>query len=157
MLWVGSRVMGRAGRLSWVAVMGGMALAASLGVACDGGSGRRGARRPAPSARERAAVVKVVEQLRSNDASGFDPASWAAAADHAAVIPTGGKLTVDAKTSDVRDDTASVDATLSVPGGASQREWLFLHKANGVWLVYASLPLETAESPTPSTTTASAP
>ncbi|MEO6469246.1 MAG: hypothetical protein ABIP21_09100 [Acidimicrobiia bacterium] len=94
-------------------------------------------------AKERRAIIARVKSLRTGDSKGFDPAAWAAATDQQAVLPIGATLTPDPKRWELHGEAASIDATLTVPGQSPQRLWVLLHKRDGKWLVYGSMPLDT--------------
>jgi hypothetical protein len=112
-----------------------------VGCACEGDEPAAQTTTTAP-ADDTAEVVAVVESLTAGSPAGFDPAAWADATDQAAVLPTGATVEVVEDSTVFEGDTATVDVTVAAPGSEPQAHWLFLHKVDGGWLVYGSMPLE---------------
>lgn len=88
------------------------------------------------------AATKVIEGVRPASPIGFEPAVWEQASDKDAVLPAGATLEVVPSTWDIRGDVASVDVTMTVPGKADQRHWLFLRRHGVRWLISGSMPLD---------------
>jgi hypothetical protein len=115
-----------------------------LSVGCSCSEGEAGTKRSAMPAQEADAIAasQVVESLEPGSPAGFDPAAWADAADQASVLPLGATLEVLDGATVVKGDQASVDALIATPGQSATRHWVFLHRVDGEWLVFGSLPLE---------------
>lgn len=97
---------------------------------------------PDPLDRDRAAVVKVIESLRTGSPEGFDPEVWAQATDPTAVLPEGATLDVNRGSVIVDGRTAAADVVMSVPGEDAIRYWVFARRADDEWVVYGSMELE---------------
>lgn len=97
---------------------------------------------PDPLERDRAAVVELIESLRPGSPVGFDPEVWAQAADTDAVLPEGATLEVEPDSVIVDGDTATADVVMSVPGREATRNWVFVRRLDGEWVVYGSMELE---------------
>lgn len=89
-----------------------------------------------------AEVAGVVEAVRPNDPVGFDPAVLATADDAAAILPAGSRIEVRPGSTVVSGDEATVDADVVTPGAPNVPTWVFLHRVDGRWLIYGTLPLE---------------
>ena len=90
-------------------------------------------------------VTSVVDSLKPGEPAGFDPQAWSDAVNQQAVLPPGATLTLIRDSVVVTGNEASVDVTMEVPGQPATRNWLFLHKLDGEWLIYGTLPLDTSE------------
>jgi hypothetical protein len=88
-----------------------------------------------------AAVALAIDALTPGDPAGFAPEVLEEVDDVASILPPGATLDADAASIVVDGDAATVDATLTMPDGSTERHWVLLDRRDDAWLVVLTIPL----------------
>jgi hypothetical protein len=88
-----------------------------------------------------AAVALAIDSLTPGDPAGFAPEVLEEVDDVASILPPGATLDADAASIVVDGDAATVDATLTMPDGSTERHWVLLDRRDDAWLVVLTIPL----------------
>lgn len=88
-----------------------------------------------------AAVALAIDALTPGDPAGFAPEVLEEVDDVTSILPPGATLDADAASIVVDGDAATVDATLTMPDGSTERHWVLLDRRDDAWLVVLTIPL----------------